>query len=272
MMIEEWQAKKLYINKEQLENALGISLSELPTKLFEYNEPLADYLIPYASMRWFDIEDCVALLVGENPERFKILKTRSKYDFYGVKTAIKQAIESGELCNSEIIQDYYDEFNCNEFYHYKIDHYSIEKWAKQHGYKWELPPYQPLISKNCGLDNSTILQQLTAKDEEIAQLKAEIENLKKPELTKDKTELEQAKDNEFTPCYLNKFTSIDPLAIAIQVRNSEWKNYDPEIDFKRSATQIKNTIKKKYKDLGVSDTLAEMIEKIACPIDRTRNK
>ncbi|KIX31886.1 hypothetical protein HW40_02735 [Mannheimia haemolytica] len=125
MMIEEWQAKKLYINKEQLENALGVSLSELPTKLFEYNEPLADYLLPYASMRWFDIEDCVALLVGENPERFKISKTRNKYDFYGIKTAIKQAIESGELCNSEIIQDYYDEFNGNEFYHYKIEHYTL---------------------------------------------------------------------------------------------------------------------------------------------------
>ncbi|SQE29847.1 Uncharacterised protein [Mannheimia haemolytica] len=112
------------------------------------------------------------------------------------------------------------------------------------------------------------MHQLTAKDEEILRLKEEIENLKKPEFTKDETE--QAKENEFIPCYLNKFIEPDPLAIAIQIRNSEWKDYNPETDAKKSATQIKNKIKSNYQ--GISDTLAEMIEKVACPIDRTRNK
>lgn len=42
---------------------------------------------------------------------------------------------------------------------------------------------------------SSLVQQLTAKDEEILRLKEEIENLKKPELTKDETEQEQAKSS-----------------------------------------------------------------------------
>lgn len=202
-MIEEWQAKKLYINKKQLENALGISLDELPTKSFSYSEPLADYLIPYSSMEYFDIEDCIALLVGEKPEQFRMVRTRAKYDFYGIKEAIKQSIESGQLGNSEIIQDYCDDFNGTEFYHYKIEHKAIEKWAKHHGYKWELPPYCPMDKVKSEQNISDEIEKLTAI---IERLKAE--NQRQAEI------IEQLKtENLSEPNKTSKIVDCDKFSI-----------------------------------------------------------
>ena len=102
------------------------------------------------------------------------------------------------------------------------------------------------------------LQQAKAR---IAELLAENERLK--------AQIEQAQTS--TEDYLlGRFIQNDPLAIALNVRLNEWKNYNHETgEGKKSATRIKAKIKKQW---GITDTLAEQIERIACPIDRSLNK
>lgn len=181
MIIEEWQAKKLYINKEQLEKALGISLTDLPTKIFKYQEAIPDYLIIYQSMPYFDEYEATALLQGLNPSNYRYL--RDKPHFYSIHKALLGAIKNNELgCSS------YIDFLNGEPETLSIEHRALEKWAKHHGYKWELQPYQPLtaepntITNNNNPDEVAHLNAIIEQQaKEITELKAEIENLKKPE-------------------------------------------------------------------------------------------
>lgn len=181
MIIEEWQAKKLYINKEQLERALGISLAELPTKQFQYQEPIPDYLIIYQSMPYFDEYEAAALLLGLNPSNYRYL--RNKPHFYSIHKALLGAIKNNELGYSSYI-----DFSNGDPETLSIEHRALEKWAKHHGYKWELQPYQPLTAEPDSITNNNnpdeiarlnaIIEQQTVT---IARLEAEVENLKKPE-------------------------------------------------------------------------------------------
>ncbi|WP_426839628.1 hypothetical protein [Glaesserella parasuis] len=181
MIIEEWQAKKLYINKEQLEKALGISLTDLPTKIFKYQEAIPDYLIIYQSMPYFDEYEATALLQGLNPSNYRYL--RDKPHFYSIHKALLGAIKNNELGYSSYI-----DFLNGEPETLSIEHRALEKWAKHHGYKWELQPYQPLTAEpNTTTNNNNpdeisrlnaIIEQQT---ETIARLEAEIESLKKTE-------------------------------------------------------------------------------------------
>lgn len=65
----ESQAKKLFIKKSDIENALDISLDGIPTKKFSFMEnksnqlaALEDYLKPYALMDRFTLDESIALL------------------------------------------------------------------------------------------------------------------------------------------------------------------------------------------------------------------
>lgn len=181
MIIEEWQAKKLYINKEQLEKALGISLTDLPTKRFKYQEAIPDYLIIYQSMPYFDEYEAAALLQGLNPSNYRYL--RDKPHFYSIHKALLGAIKNNELGYSTYI-----DFLNGDPETLSIEHRALEKWAKHHGYKWELQPYQPLTAEpntTTNNNNPDEISRLNAiieqQAKEITELKAEIENLKKPE-------------------------------------------------------------------------------------------
>ncbi|MDY3124619.1 MAG: hypothetical protein SOW21_09685 [[Actinobacillus] rossii] len=181
MIIEEWQAKKLYINKEQLERALGISLAELPTKQFQYQEPIPDYLIIYQSMPYFDEYETAALLLGLNPSNYRYL--RNKPHFYSIHNALLGAIKNNELGNSSYIG-----FLDGDPETLTIEHRALEKWAKHHGYKWELPPYRPLTAEPDSITNNNNPDEIAhlnaiieQQAKEITELKDEIENLKKPE-------------------------------------------------------------------------------------------
>lgn len=239
------------LNRAELEQALGIKIN------LNNN---ATHLDDYAMHPEINLHDVVCIFLGMHPENWNAHE-HPRYNT--IFNAIKQSAETGKI-TARIEQDK------NGFNQIFLTHDTIRQYAQTYNLQWNVPPYREIEINTQTADNSELVQQLTAKDEEIARLKAEIENLSKLAIQKNETEQEQTKDNEFTPCYLNKFTKPDPLAIAIQIRNSEWKDYNPETDAKKSATQIKKKIKSNHE--GISDTLAEMIEKVACPIDRTRNK
>lgn len=63
-------------------------------------------------------------------------------------------------------------------YDIALSHSVAEQWAKTHGLLWNVPPYKAVNINTQTADNSELVQQITAKDEEIARLKAEIVALK----------------------------------------------------------------------------------------------
>ncbi|QBX66600.1 hypothetical protein [Serratia quinivorans] len=71
------------------------------------------------------------------------------------------------------------------------------------------------------------------------------------------------------PAMLGAFRDDDPLMIAIQLRNSEWLNYDVD-DRKTIPSQeaLVTQIKQQYKEFDMPDIQARAIEKVACPIKR----
>lgn len=71
------------------------------------------------------------------------------------------------------------------------------------------------------------------------------------------------------PNLLGKFRDDDPLKIAIELRKSEWVNYDPD-DRKTIPSQeaLVAQIKEHYRDFEMPDVQARAIEKVACPIKR----
>lgn len=71
------------------------------------------------------------------------------------------------------------------------------------------------------------------------------------------------------PIFLGKYRDDDPLMIAIQLRNSEWKDYDVD-DRKTVPSQeaLVAQIKQQYKKYDMPDVQARAIEKVACPIKR----
>lgn len=245
------------LNKTEIEQALGIKID------LKKDDSLS--LEYYAMFEHIPLDEVICIFLGLDHNKRSYKKNDN---FHTIYRAIETQVRNGSL-PAKVEQDH--DINGHEIqYDISLSHKVAEQWAKTHDLLWNVPPYRAVEINTQTADNSELLQQLTAKDEEIARLKAEIENLSKLAIQKNETEQEQTKDNEFTPCYLNKFTKPDPLAIAIQIRNSEWKDYNPETDAKKSATQIKKKIKSNHKE--ISNTLAEMIEKVACPIDRTRNK
>jgi hypothetical protein len=69
------------------------------------------------------------------------------------------------------------------------------------------------------------------------------------------------------PSQLGEFRDDDPLLIAIQLRNSEWSNYD--VDDRRtipSQDALVAQLKLEYENMP--DAQARAIEKVACPIKR----
>lgn len=74
-------------------------------------------------------------------------------------------------------------------------------------------------------------------------------------------ELEQER-----PILLRAYRDDDPLYLAIEIRNREWANYDPEND--RATRGNQGAITTELKKRGFTSRQAESIEVVACPIKR----
>ncbi|MBJ9641972.1 hypothetical protein I5520_08225 [Citrobacter sp. FDAARGOS_156] len=110
----------------------------------------------------------------------------------------------------------------------------------------------PMNFDDVGDVSETVTTSLGDALEEIEKLKKRIDALK-----------------SCLPNLLDKYREDDPLKIAIQLRNDEWANYDPE-DRKTIPSQeaLVTQIKQQYKSFDMPDVQARAIEKVACPIKR----
>ncbi|EMQ3411734.1 hypothetical protein WE666_002615 [Escherichia coli O117:H42] len=68
------------------------------------------------------------------------------------------------------------------------------------------------------------------------------------------------------PILLRAYRDDDPLYLAIEIRNREWANYNPNNDMATRGNQ--EAIKKELQERGFSSRQAESIELVACPIKR----
>lgn len=186
----------------------------------------------------------------------ELVKSLNETEAYLLKSDVETLSDEIQVSDDEVFfipdylgidgndsKDYQDEKEYNEFMNSGACDLAFDLWV---------------VDKENYTANLTGLQQANAR---IAELLAENERLK--------AQIEQSQTD--TKDYmLGSFIHPDPLAIALNVRLNEWGNYNHETgEGKKSATQIKNKIKKQY---GINDTLAEQIERVACPIIRSRNK
>lgn len=104
----------------------------------------------------------------------------------------------------------------------------------------------PEVAVSDSLNNGPTVDELRA---EIALLKARIE------------ELESER-----PILLNKYRDDDPLYLAIEIRNREWVNYDPNND--RATRGNQDAITTELEKRGFTSRQAASIELVACPIKR----
>ncbi|EPD1271085.1 hypothetical protein ACR6AX_001242 [Escherichia coli] len=68
------------------------------------------------------------------------------------------------------------------------------------------------------------------------------------------------------PILLNKYRDDDPLYLAIEIRNREWANYDPENE--RATRGNQGAIITELEKRGFTSRQAASIELVACPIKR----
>lgn len=103
--------------------------------------------------------------------------------------------------------------------------------------------------KNDGVDNCANTKSIEMLEKENESLRERVNQLEKER-----------------PILLRAYRDDDPLYLAIEIRNREWANYDPENDFSTRGNQeaITTELKKRIK----SDRIARAIELVACPIKR----
>ncbi|WP_386692727.1 hypothetical protein O1Q79_00407 [Lonepinella sp. MS14434] len=118
------------------------------------------------------------------------------------------------------------------------------------------------------LEMFSIIDRKYNQIEEISSLKEKVKELSETIAEKDNqiAKLKSQLAEENRPILLGEHRKDDLLKIAIEVRKKYWSNYPENI---KSNIQIRDYIKRDY---GIATTTAEEIEKIACPINRTKNK
>lgn len=145
-----------------------------------------------------------------------------------------------------------DHWSVPNFDLYGFRRQDLKKVAEKFGVDLEIPLIDIRALK--ADDETTTIKE--GECEDIEALKKEIEFLKNEiqTLTKQK------------PILLGELRKDDPLLLAIEIRNSEWANYDPDND--RLTRGNQQSIKKALEEKGFTNRQAESIELVACPITR----
>lgn len=240
--MEQRRLKKEYTEygfiKSQLEECLGF-------KLEQDGDFLPDYLRPYKTRIGIQLREAANIMAGCKP--MDTITKQPEFEIVGGFIAsLWDAVDHDVLSGTdEVIEHGYNES-------YRVDitllKDEVTEWAKKHDIKW---PFNLTNKNNIEvLDNSAeLIQKLTAEkkslENELANLRGQL------------------------PILLGRYRHDDPLLIAIQLRNSEWSNYD-EDNRKTIPNQeaLITQIKEQYKSSDMKDVQARAIEKVACPIQR----
>ncbi|OOF85709.1 hypothetical protein [Rodentibacter ratti] len=160
--------QKLLLNRNEIEQALGINLTLDKTLTFDEQD-----LDDYAMFSTIPIESATAIFLGINPRLPNQYKKHPRY--WTVFNAVETAVRRGEI-NAEITQDF--DINGNEIqFDISLTHDTAKAWAKTHGLKWGVPPYRPIILSDKDLEFNQSTTD-TEKDEIIEDLRTQNTELK----------------------------------------------------------------------------------------------
>lgn len=238
----EQDFKTTLLNKAEIEQALGIKID-----LKRNDEPNLEL---YSMFEYIPLNEVICLFLGLNPNRYSYKKNDN---FHTIYKAIETQVRNGTL-PAKVEQDH--DINGYEIqYDISLSHKVAEQWAKTHDLLWNVPPYRAVEINTQTADNRELVQQLTAKDEEIARLKAEISELKKTS--------QQPQIVDYDSCSIYGHTT-EPIKAIFAVIERFWVNADlSQSDTIANAEDIEEWIAEKYP--GISNTIKQAVQKITRP-------
>lgn len=285
---DDFRFDSFFFFKDQLENQLGISLSEDSSNSSSSKEnfdSINKELEPYKSRITINSWEAASLIVNNHPDA-----DWSNTIVQSFKNSILNAVKNGVLISTDRNYDINDELCYAEVYTNDVG-----LWAKKHNYNWPLPldenkeannqnnneleqrikqleeelNKQRIINSNLEAIKSN--EQVSVNNnqdltEEIKQLKLDNQKLTE-QLNKAQIKIEELKEQ--IPILLGEYRADDPLLLAIQIRNKEWSKYN-ERDRRTRPTQdaICEALKANYN--VQTDQLAKAIELVSCPINRSK--
>ncbi|MBN6063243.1 hypothetical protein [Aggregatibacter actinomycetemcomitans] len=244
--------QKLLLNRNEIEQALGINLAQALA---------ADeqYLNDYAMFSTIPLEDVTAIFLGLNPANQSHNKKHPRYQT--VFNAVETAVRRGEI-NAEVEQEF--DINGNEYrFDISLSHDVAKAWAKAHNLQWNVSPYRPVTRNDEVLEfNQSVTD--TKKDEIIEELRAENAGLKARIVELESQPQKQGAVNydDFS-IYGHTTTEIKAIFAVIQ---RYWINHDiRQPDTIANADDIKKWIRENFPE--ISNTNAEAIQKITRPLE-----
>lgn len=239
----EQDFKTTLLNKAEIEQALGITIN-----LNKSNDGW--HLEDYAMYEHLSLHTVVCIFLGMHPEN---INAHQHHRYEVIYNAVSYAVRNNAL-PAKVEQDY--DINGNEIqYDIYLSHDTARQWAKTHGLLWNIPPYKAVEINTKTADNSELIQQLTAKDEEIARLNAEIAELKKASPQPQIVDYEQ---------YSIYGHSSELLKIVFEVTKEFWANAEtPPKNAAIEAWISENYPQKRY--AFVSQTVRQYIATILRP-------
>ncbi|OFS12441.1 hypothetical protein [Hafnia sp. HMSC23F03] len=219
---------------EGLEQAISFKLDTL-------SQELPDYLKPYKTRVGIQLTEVANIMAGCKP-REVINRLPEAEIIGGFMASLWDAVDHNVLSGTNEVVDYgYNEAHRADITLLKDE---VTEWAKKHDIKW------PFDVPNKEIELADSFEQT------IQTLKTEKEELEK--------ELQQLRSS--SPILLGHHRTDDPLAIAIELRNSEWSSYNENV--RSTIPSAEYLIAKIKSEHAMSDALAKAIEKVACPIQR----
>lgn len=239
----EQDFKTTLLNKAEIEQALGITIN-----LNKSNDGW--HLEDYAMYEHLSLHTVVCIFLGMHPEN---INAHQHHRYEVIYNAVSYAVRNNAL-PAKVEQDY--DINGNEIqYDIYLSHDTARQWAKTHDLLWNVPPYRAVEINTQTADNSELVQQLTAKDEEIARLKAEISELKKAS--------QQPQIVDYDNCSIYGHTT-EPIKAIFAVIERFWVNADlSQSDTIANVEDIEDWIAEKYP--SISNTIKQAIQKITRP-------
>ncbi|MFW5410046.1 hypothetical protein B7L51_015660 [Pectobacterium brasiliense] len=148
-------------------------------------------------------------------------------------------------------------------------------WGQQNNDHWSAKQFDcygfrradlKAIADKLGVSLDTPLEKITAtgKDRDQETFSEEDISILRSEIAALKEKIKKLMQER--PAHLGEYRKDDPLLLAIQIRNNEWNQYDPDND--RATRGNQAAIKQSLENMGFTNRQAESIELVACPIKR----
>lgn len=177
----EQDFKNLLVNRDEIENALGVVITQ-------HKDTDVQYLEDYSMFKYIRLQDIIAIFLGIDPKNHSIIEQHPRYST--IYNAIEVAVRNKDI---EAKVEQASDINGNEIqFDISLSHDVARKWAEVHNLKWNIPPYKEISIYESSVKNNNkpdevidLAQQLNQANATITELQAriaELENQKQVEI------------------------------------------------------------------------------------------